>query len=462
MTENRLANTSFRDPSGFVFRRDGKVHRKVQSEYVPQYDLLMSSGLYHDLIDRGVLVRHEEISRDADGGITLLPEQIPFISYPYERCFSEMKDAALCMLDVARRALDFGMVLKDASAYNIQFFHGRPIFIDTLSFEEYQKGSPWIAYRQFCEHFLAPLALMSFGDVRLGRLWRIYPEGIPLDLAVSLLPFRTSFHPSLLLHLRLHARFQRRTVRGHYICADSSTRGKIDARQLISILESLRNAISALQYRPVLQGWSDYYEVTNNYSSESFHDKKVVIESWIDEINPNLVWDIGANTGCFSRCASKKGIVTISFDYDTDCVESNYLSVKTHREDNILPLILDICNPSPGIGWAGKEWSSLVERGPADMLLALALVHHLAIGRNIPLSMIAEYFSNLCKYTIVEFAPKQDSNVQKLLSGRKDIFPEYHERGFEKSFGEYFTIVSRHKVEGSSRILYLLSRTVGG
>ena len=206
--------SSFRDPDGFLFAAGNILYRQVNLAYRNHYDRLMGSGLFQELGKKDLLISHTETDMarkfSHDAYKIIRPEVVPFISYPYEWCFDQLKDAALATLQIQKCALDFGMTLKDASAYNIQFFHGKPKLIDTLSFEIYKEGSPWIAYRQFCQHFLAPLALMSYRDVRLSQLMRIYIDGIPLDLASSLLPFRAFLRPSLWAHIRLHAGMQRR------------------------------------------------------------------------------------------------------------------------------------------------------------------------------------------------------------------------------------------------------------
>src|SRR3989344_836563 len=204
---------SFRDPSGFVFSKNGVIYRQVNKEYAANYDRLMQSGLYQELVSKNLLIPHEEVRGEklpAAAHNIIRPEQVPFISYPYEWCFSELKDAALLTLKIQRIALRSGMCLKDASAYNVQFKNGKPILIDTLSFETYRSGAPWVAYRQFCEHFLVPLALMSRSEIRLGGLMRVYPNGIPLDLASKLLPWRSWFSPALFFHLHLHSKSQRK------------------------------------------------------------------------------------------------------------------------------------------------------------------------------------------------------------------------------------------------------------
>jgi ribosomal protein L11 methylase PrmA len=386
----------------------------------------------------------------------LEPEVIPFISYPYEWSFNQLKDAALVTLQIQKMALKYGMCLKDASAYNIQFRNGKPILIDILSFEKYQEGKPWVAYKQFCEHFLAPLALMAYKDIRLNQLLKIYIDGIPLNLATKLLPLRSWLRFPLLLHIHLHARSQKYLLNKN-INVDKRTFSK---KSLLSLIDSLESAISKLKWEPEKTEWSEYYKDTN-YSQEAMFHKKKLVDDYIEEVKPNIVWDLGANIGIFSRIASNKGIYTVSFDSDPSVVEKSYLQVKNYKERNILPLCVDLTNPSPSIGWSNKERLSLIERGPCDLALMLGLIHHIAISNNVPLIQIADFLSQICRYLIIEFVPKDDSQVQRLLRFRKDIFHDYDEKNFEIAFLNYFSILKREKIVDSKRTIYLMKNKNG-
>jgi len=448
---------SFRDPSGFLFHRAGVIYRQINNTYKEQYERLMASGLYKDLAEAKLLIPHEEI--DIDNKIDdkaykiIKPELIPFVSYPYEWCFSQLKNAALTTLQIQKRALAFGMTLKDCSAYNIQFKEGKPIFIDTLSFEEYREGQPWVAYRQFCQHFLAPLALMSYKDIRISQLLRVYIDGIPLDLASSLLQFRTRFNFSLLMHIHFHAKAQT-----HF--ADkrvSATGSKMTRLSFRGLIDSLESAVKKAKWKVRNTEWGDYYENTN-YSSESFKHKEQIVADFLDKVDPKVVWDMGANEGIFSRIASKRGIKTISLDVDPLAVEKNYLNCVATNETKIFPLLIDLTNPSPSIGWNSKERTSFLKRGPADTVFALALIHHLAISNNLPFDKIADFFKEICNSLIIEFIPKDDSQVQKLLATREDIFPNYSKRSFEDEFKKHFAIEDSIEVKDSKRTLYLMRK----
>ncbi len=446
---------SFRDPSGFLFFRDDGIYRQINHGYQENYDLLMSSRLYSTLVDAGLLIPHEEV--EAAPVVTeqaykiIKPQLIDFISYPYEWSFSQLKDAALATLAIQKWAIDFGMTLKDASAYNIQFVEGRPLLIDTLSFERYEEGRPWVAYRQFCQHFLAPLTLMAYSHINLNQLLRVYIDGIPLDLASALLPVRTRFRFSLLTHLHMHSRSQERHADSHDGKARSAKLGKT---AFLGIINNLESAIRKLEWRPGKTEWGDYYESTN-YTSDSHKHKVEAIVGFLDRLKPRKIWDLGANTGLFSRLGADRGIPTVSFDIDPVAVEKNYLNVKK-GDKLVLPLLLDLSNPSPGIGWKNEERMSLLDRGPTDMAFALALIHHLAISNNLPLVRIADFFDHICESLVIEFVPKTDSQVKRLLTTREDIFPDYTQEAFEKVFSEYFTIQDAVALDGSERTLYLM------
>jgi len=457
MTNNNIHSASFRDPSGFLFWFDGVLYRQVNTSYQTHYDALMQSGLYTELVKKGYLVKHQEVEqKPAFPEIAykvIAPEKIPFVSYPYEWSFSELKDAALLTLDVCILALGKDLVLKDASAYNIQFVNGRPVLIDTLSFEKYQEGAPWVAYRQFCQHFLAPLALMAYTDIRLSQLMRVYIDGIPLDLASKLLPGNTQWKLGIATHIHIHAKTQQKFA-GKAISQEEKQHA-VRKTAMLGLLDSLKGTVNSLKWEPSGTEWADYYDITN-YSGEAFEEKKSVIQKLIDMTSPASVWDLGANNGIFSRLASEKGIPTVAADIDPSAVELGYLQVKKEKTKNLLPLVLDLTNPSPGAGWNNEERQSFTQRGPVDLVMALALIHHLAISNNVPLERVAKCFAQMGKWLIIEFVPKSDSQVQRLLSSRLDIFDGYSEVGFEESFSKYYTIEQKVPVKDSQRILYLM------
>ena len=454
MKISKIENSSFRDRSGFLFYYENEIYRIINFSYKKQYEKFMNSELYQKLEEKNLIITHSEIENldiDCDYYKIIKPEKIPFISYPYEWSFSQLKDAALLTLRIQKAAMKYGMTLKDGSAFNIQFHNGHPIFIDTLSFEIYEEGQIWKPYKQFCQHFLAPLALISKKDVRLNLLSKTFIDGIPIDLAAKLLPKTTFGNFGLMAHIHAHAKSQK-----HYEDKDAKIKQKtLSKRSFEGLIESLKSSIEKMTWNENNTEWGDYYSDTN-YTEKSFEEKKQFISLAIDQVKPKLVWDMGANTGVFSRLASTKGINTISYDIDPLAVEKNYLSSSQNSEQNILPLILDLTNPSSGIGWNHNERMSIIQRGPADMVFALALVHHLAISNNVPLNKLAEFFSQISKFLIIEFVPKSDSQVKRLLLTRDDIFENYDEKNFEIEFSKFFKIINSKKILDSERTIYIM------
>lgn len=453
---------SFRDPAGFIFIRDGVLYRQVNPVGRADYDLLMSSGLYEHLVQAGDLVRHEEgdpaLSPDARASVVLRPARVGFISYPYEWSFSQLKDAALLTLRVQKAALRHGMSLKDATAYNVAFEAGRPVLIDTLSFEHLTPGKPWVAYRQFCQFFLAPLAAMSYVDVRLLQLLRSHLDGIPLDLASRLLPATTRLRPGLLTHLHLQASAERRMAgRPATAQAQAPAARTMSATASAGLLDSLERTVNSVTWGLSKTTWGDYYEATN-YTDAAFSHKREIVADAIDRVAPRTIWDLGANDGTFSRLGSDRGIPTIAFDMDPVAVEKNYRRVVERGERHLLPLLLDLSNPSPRTGWAHEERESFADRGPADLVLALALVHHLAIGHNLPLPRIAAFFAALARALVIEFVPKEDSQLQRMLATREDIFDHYTRADFEAAFARYFTIEQASPVRETARVMYVMRK----
>lgn len=451
-------SSSFRDPDGFLFYLNENLYRQVNQTYRADYEHLMSSGLYASLAESGKLVTHSEVatpngySPNPEQAYKIIqPQKVPFISYPYEWSFGQLKDAALLTLNIQKHALESGMTLKDCSAYNVQFLDGKPVFIDTLSFEMYQEGSPWIPYKQFCQHFLAPLALMSMTDIRLSQWSRIYIDGIPLDLASKLLPIRSKLNFALLAHIHFHANTQKQ----YEDKPQRTSEQKVSKFALLGLIDNLESCIKNMTWLPKGTEWGDYYSNTN-YTDDAFQKKRDLVSSFIDILKPTELWDLGANLGEFSRVGSEKGIFTVAFDIDPAAVEKNYRLIHKNGDKQLLPLVLDLTNPSPGIGWGNKERSSIDGRGPVDTVMALALIHHLAISNNLPLEKIAEWFRGLSRSLIIEFVPKSDSQVKKLLATRKDIFPQYNQQDFEQAFSQYFEIVAAEPIQNSERTLYAM------
>jgi len=454
----RTESSSFRDPSGVVFYdANGLVHRGINKSYLPVFNMFIKSGLYENLVKQELIVAHQEVNKyNKVFSKVIKPDIVPLISYPYEWSFSQLKDAALTTLKIQKISIEHGLSLKDASAYNIQFFGYKPKLIDTLSFEKYNEVLPWVAYKQFCQHFLAPLTLMSKKGLEFSKLSRLYIDGIPLSLTVNILGLKSFANWSTFSHIFLHSKSQERySDKGISV---KSSRLKFSKVQMLSLLESLENAIRKLSFPMSKTEWGEYYSFTN-YSDKSFTKKKKIVKEMVSGLSLNQVWDLGANNGEFSRVVFGDTNYVLSADIDPVAVEKNYLLSKENKESELLPVVFDLVNPSPSIGWLNKERMSLMDRKKKGvMVMALALIHHLAISNNLPFVKIAEYFSSLGKYLIVEFVPKDDSKVKILLSSREDIFVNYNETSFVEDFSKYYTILKKVLVPGSKRVLYRMTR----
>jgi len=457
MTRHPLSAVSFRDPGGFVYEDQGCILRQVNFLAREHYDQLMKSGLYRELTERRLLIAHDEVDAlprvSATAYRVIRPEPVSLISYPFEWSFSQYKDAALLTLAVERHALRRGMSLKDCSAYNVQFHEGQPILIDTLSLEQYHEGWPWVAYRQFCQHFLAPLALMSLTDIRLGQLCRTNLDGIPLDLATRLLPWRSRVRFGLSLHLHLHGLVQHSDAQTR----KSGSPGRFSQSAMLGLIASLESTVKGLSWKPGRSTWVSYSK-ESTYSPDQSDQKRRIITAFLEAARPASVWDLGANTGNFSRLSSDRGIPTVAFDFDPACVEVNYREVKKRQETKLLPLLVDLLNPSPACGWVNRERTSIFQRGRPEMVLALALIHHLAITGNLPLENIAEFFSDLAPWLVIEFVAPDDSQVQRLIAQRRGVHHPYDQTRFETCFNRYFSIQEIRPILPGRRILYLMRR----
>lgn len=441
---------SFRDPSGFIFVKSGQIFRQINKIYFPQFERLIKSGLYRKLCREKLLVKHT-VKERREEAITIQPEKIPFISYPYEWSFNMLKAAAMLTLKIQEIALRYQMVLKDASAFNVQFIGAKPVFIDTLSFDIYQEGDTWVAYKQFCQHFLAPLSLMSQKDLRANLLMRQYIDGIPLDLASKLLPWSSKLNMALLSHIHLHAANQKRMADRKVNFA----KFKMSKFQMMSLIKNLQETVDSLKIGQDQTEWEDYYAFTN-YSKKAAEEKHEIVKKYLRLSKAKTVLDLGANNGEFSKLAVESGAYTIACDSDSIAIDLCY--TKNQKNLKLLPLIIDLTNPSPALGWANDERKSFTDRFQTDLVLALALIHHLCISNNLPFESVANYLSKLGKYLIIEFVPKNDSKVQKLLQNRKDVFTDYSQESFEMIFKKYFVILGRQKIKQSARIIYFLKR----
>jgi len=439
--------SSFRDPSGFIFEAAGTIYRQINSSYADDYDLLIQSGLYKKLTENHLLISHEETEFKSPASPqpykTLIPQFIPFITYPYEWCFEQLQDAALLTLKILRSAIDHGMILKDATPYNIQFLSGKPVLIDTLSFEKYDAQKPWIAYRQFCETFLYPLVTAKYTGLEVHRLFMAYPEGVPAAVVASALPAKARFSLSNWLHVFLPASMNK---------GKEQRETAFNKSKLLRIVDHLENIIKSLTARVVNTSiWDLYYE-EEILNEQYLNRKKELVKAMMKEGDQNII-DLGCNRGLFSNLVATADRNIVAADDNAYSISKLYKEVRQNK-NHIVPLCIDLMNPPGEAGFGNAERKAFYERMRFDLCLALALVHHLCIGRNVPFEKLASFLAKVAKSLIVEFIPKQDEKVQLLLSGRKDIFPNYDQEHFESAFNQYFIVEDCRTIEGSGRIVY--------
>lgn len=459
MTNYTRHPSSFKDPSGFVFEAEGKLYRQVNQYYAAQYRQLIDSGLYNKLVTQGQLIPHEEIAINFTNSpnwyITLQPEPVDTISYPYEWCFEQLQDAALLTLSVLKTALQHGMILKDATPYNIQFYKGRPVFIDTLSFDTYDAKQPWIAYRQFCQCFLFPLYLEHYLKTDIQKILSTYIDGIPVDIIAKLLPLKSR----LSLGVWLHVYLQHTTTTSARVNNNNHKQSAaFSKKKLLDVISHLTSIITSFPANKTYKTtWSNYYEDTI-LSKEYLKAKETIIREMSAQTNARTVLDLGANDGYFSKLFASQQLQVVATDSDNRCISRLYQEVKKDKIENILPLILDIANPSPAIGFNNRERAAFHDRVKTDLVAALALVHHLVIGKNISMPVLAEYFNDIAPELIIEFVPREDEKVQQMLISRPDTFHDYTIEVFENMFTQYFNIISKKQVPGTHRVLYYMKR----
>jgi ribosomal protein L11 methylase PrmA len=453
---------SYRDPSGRVFVLGDRVLRSVMPRAAADFEFVRSTGVLERLIAEGSAIAEQQVEPSGlprgldDARYVLQHPKLPFVSYPYEWCFTALKRAALLHLDIQIRCLEQDVTLSDASAYNIQFLGPKPIFIDSLSFRRYHEGEFWLGHKQFCEQFLNPLLLRALLGVPHNAWYRGGLEGIPTAELSRLLPLRRKLSWNVLANVVMPASFQRTATEG--ADTDIPKTSRLPRATMQSMLERLRKWISALE--PADRGktvWGDYAGHTS-YVADETERKRALIAEFAASVRPPMIWDIGCNTGDYAKSALESGAAyAVGFDFDQRALDAAFARAESEGL-NFLPLFLDLANPTPSQGWAERERRGLIDRASADAILGLALVHHLAIGRNIPLEEVVAWLVGLAPNGIIEFVPKADPMVQRLLRLREDIFDDYTEEVFVKHLRARAEIVRVVEVSATGRRLFWFAR----
>jgi ribosomal protein L11 methylase PrmA len=462
MTDVAIEAGSFRDPRGRIFYVDERVLRTVMPMATADFDFVRSTGLVERLQAAGQLVGETQVDADDFGDIAhgaayvLEHPRIPFISYPYEWTFSALQAAALLHLDIQQAALQKGVTLSDATAYNIQFIGPKPIFIDTLSFRRYADGEFWAGHRQFCEQFVNPLLLRAYTGVAHNAWFRGGLEGISAEDLSRVLPWRSRLSWNVLTNVFMQARLQKSSSSD--VAANRAKSRKLPRIGFEQMLHGLRKWVARLKPKADSRTiWQDYAG-DNSYADAEAVQKREFVADFCNATRPGLLFDIGCNTGDYSAVALDNGAdLAIGFDFDQGALEIGYQrAVNTNM--NFLPLLLDAANPSPAQGWQQAERMGLRQRTEGDAVIGLALVHHLAIAKNLPLMDVLSWLLAMAPQGVLEFVPKEDPMVQRLLQLRDDLFADYDQDSFESYLQAHARIVKSSVVSSSGRTLYWFDR----
>lgn len=460
---------SFRDPSGHVFVSGDNVWRTVNPIAVERFRKVQESGLLEILGDRGLLIGTTITPVDEDqlktfsGARGEIPEivlkhpRIPFISHPYEWVFSQLQDAALAHLDLQITALDKGFSLSDATSYNMQYFKGKMLHIDVLSLQPYREGEVWAGYNQFCRLFLLPLLIEAWRGVSFQPFLRGQIDGIELAEAVRLLPFSKRWLSlNGLMHVSLQAKAEgRHSSAKHETIQKKQRLPKSRYRALLTEMRAWIEGLQSARRAPTF--WGSYASI-NSYSDEMQQVKKRFIAAFIRTTGSKTIWDIGGNTGDYSVVALNEGAEhAIVLDSDLDSLEKAYARSKAGYS-GLHPVVMDCVDPSPNMGWNQAERKGLLQRGGADAILALAVTHHMAIGRNIPLEAVIEWIVNLAPHGIIEFVPKSDPMVRQMLSMREDVFHDYDESHFRQYLSKFAIVRDEHRFQENGRLVVSYER----
>lgn len=444
---------SFRDPAGFVFHERGRVRRAVTEYGLPDYRFVRGTGLVERLVASGSLLPEQEVATSLKGHpdvrLVLEHPSLPFVSYPYEWPFRALQAAALLHLEIQVEALGRKVMLTDASAYNVQFVGARPVFIDHLAFRPYRDGELWAAHRQFCEQFLHPLLLQSLFGIGVESWYRGRLDGISGESLVRLMRWRQKLRWNVLTNIVLPARLQRLGARP-WMSARIG-RAKLPKAGLLGMLSSLRRWIARLQPRDLdLTTWTDYDAIVPEAESIVI---AAFVEAFVRNVRPRMLWDLGCNAGRYGEVALASGAeFVVGLDSDPGAINRAF-GRASERQLALLPLQVDLVNPSPSQGWRGVERESLVARGRPDALLAIALVHHIAIGRNVPLEEVVALLLDLAPEGVVGFVPHTDARAQALFRGREEIFRAYTLDNFRLLVRSRARIVREQGLLGSDRML---------
>ena len=450
-----------RDPDSRVCSRDGRVLRLLSAQGATDWRELRSSTLCEELVSEAKIIRtwdcREPIAADlldADVAAVLEHAAVPFVSYPYEWSFSMLRDAALLQLELVRRSMEHGMMLKDSSPYNVQFVGARPVFIDIGSFEQLRDGEPWAGYRQFCMLFLYPLLLQSWKGVPFQPWLRGSLAGIAPHELRSLISRRDLLRRGALTHVALHARFEHRLEDTDADVKGELSRAGFNKELIVANVRSLERLVSGLRWRSESSAWSGYGPTTSYNDADAERKARFVSEA-VAADTPRLVWDLGCNDGRFARIAAETADYVVAIDSDAAVVDRLYGALKDEGVTGVLPLTIDLTDPSPGLGWRGLERQPLEARGRPHLALCLALVHHVSIGGNVPVAAFLDWLRCLDTSLVIEFPTPEDPQVRPMLARKKAAdHHDYRRDWFERCLEARFTVHCSEVLSSGTRVLY--------
>ena len=463
MKSPRFEPGSFRDRDGRVFYLEGVVHRGLAEGAWADWRALSRTRFFERATAAGKIVGTTESELGEDDLRALEPgwvgalrhERIPFVSYPYEWCFSALRDAALLQLELLETALLEDMTLKDCSSFNIQWHGSAPTFIDVASFQRRPEGEPWIGYLQFCQLFLYPLMLSAYKGIDFRPWLRGALDGItPEDLS-RLMSWRDLLRPGVLKHVTLQAKLRQQTRDARHSVRRQLRDAGFGRELILNNVRQLGKLVRSLEWRPPESGWVSYAD-DNSYAEEERREKEEFVERAAARRRWGLAWDLGCNTGRFSRIVAAHADYTVAVDSDPQVIDRLYRELRQEDQRGILVLVNDLADPSPDRGWRGGERQALAARRSPDLILGLALLHHMVIGANLPLAEVVEWFAGFDAELIVEFVSRQDPMVERLLLNKTDQFDDYDRPAFESYLARHFETVRRQELSGRTRTLYHL------
>jgi SAM-dependent methyltransferase len=458
---NNIEPGSFRDRKGRVFYCDNTVFRALSRQAVQEWKILSNKNFFTHFMADGKIVQTEKVeppegldsSLQGEWDGFLKHQRVPFISYPYEWSFTMLKDAALLQIDLLLAALHEDMILKDSSAFNFQWIGSQPVFIDIPSFEKLSEGEPWTGYRQFCQMFLYPLMLQAYKDIPFHSWLRGNIDGLEPEHFYKLMSLRDMVRPGVFLHAYLQAKAQVKYGDTQKDIKKSLSRAGFNKKLISNNVRNIQKIISHLTWERPKSQWSHYVQ-EHSYSDTEHEMKKSFVRDIVASRPWNMVWDIGCNTGVFSRIAAENAHYVVAMDYDHLAVEFLYQELKKEGNTKILPIVFNLADPSPNLGWRGLERKSLKERGKPGLTLCLALIHHIVISANIPLREFIDWLAGLGTSLIIEFVTKQDPMVKKLLLNKQDHYADYDIENFDHCLSGVFDVKKRAEFQSGTRILY--------